>query len=96
MKDVICNVLKVSFVIIFFVLIFIIGIKKTTIGKKIEDNMRRKIYGEPISIDGYINNNFFNIDELGKRESTKEINSAIKYAEENSIQYIKLKKGIYL
>ena len=51
MKDVICIVLKVSFVIIFFVLIFIIGVKKTTIGKKFEDNMRRKIYVEPISID---------------------------------------------
>ena len=46
MKDVICNVLKVSFVIIFFVLIFIIGVKKTTIGKKFENNVHEFVWNK--------------------------------------------------
>lgn len=62
------------------------------------NNTYIKLYGEPISDDGVINNKFFNINNEGKnaKATTKGINNAIEYASENNINYLKLEKGTYL
>lgn len=55
-------------------------------------------YGAPISSSGEINNRYFDIDSNGENsyKTTKGINEAIKYANENNIEYVKFEKGTYL
>lgn len=62
-------------------------------------SVKTQIYGEPIDKEtGLINNDFFSINGEGKNpnSTTKGINEAIQYASKNNIEYIQLKKGIYL
>ena len=55
-------------------------------------------YGEPINLEtGTINNDFFGISKNSSnaRKTTEGINEAIRYANKNNIEYIKLEKGNY-
>ena len=63
--------------------------------------MHGMMIGIAIREDGLINNSYFNIRMNGTtvedaQHTTKGINEAIKYANENNINYIKLEKGVYL
>lgn len=90
-KKLLIMLLLIGIVILFF------GIFHDEIKISIND-VYIKLYGEPISEDGIINNKFFNINKYGKsaKNTTEGINKAIKYANENNITYIKLDKGTYL
>ena len=64
----------------------------------IEENIRKSMYGEPINLEtGEINNEYFSINAEGENPSqtAKGINNAVKYANKENIEYIKLKTGIY-
>ena len=65
---------------------------------KIDEYYKIQKYGEPISEDGTINNEYFAIDlnEQNAEKITEGINKAIEYANKNSIKYLKLEKGVYL
>lgn len=85
---------KKGFFIFLMVLLFLLISHNEII--KVSEKIRVELYGEPISNDGKINNNYFNIDSSGNRECAKEINTAIKYAYKNNIKDLKMEKGKYL
>ena len=67
--------------------------------KKIDYDVRKSMYGEPINIEnGMINNEFFDIrkDGTNAKQTTDGINEAIKYANDNNIVNIQLENGRYL
>lgn len=94
------KILRLIFVFV-FIFICINAIMNIKIFNKntIKETMLKAIVGNPIDLDtGLINNEYFSINSNGKNASktTKGINDAIKYANENNIEYIKLEKGTYL
>ncbi len=85
-------ILIISIIIIFFIL------KNETI-QRIDYDIKKRLYGDPIDTQsGLINNEFFFINSEGKnaQQTTKGINEAIIYANKNNIENIKLEKGTYL
>lgn len=88
----------IIFVILFFILIMCYNFFIDGRIKEFYYNILKEVVGEPISVDGTINNNFFGINKDGTSatKTTKGINNAIEYASENNIEYIKLEKGVYL
>lgn len=91
-KLLISIILIISIIIIFFIL------KNETI-QRIDYDIKKRLYGDPIDTQsGLINNEFFFINSEGKnaQQTTKGINEAIIYANKNNIENIKLEKGTYL
>lgn len=89
---------KKWFLILFiFINIFLfIVFSKNEVIVNTKSQIYRILVGDPIDINtGEINNRYFNIDDTGNRETAKNINAAIEYANKNNIEYIKLKKGTY-
>lgn len=62
------------------------------------EKLLKRIYGEPISEDGMINNAYFGIEIEGRdaKATLEGINKAIEYASKNNIENIKLEKGTYI
>lgn len=85
------------FIIILVIISIILYI--TNIEKIKEQNVWLKLrYGNPISEDGTINNNYFGIkmDGTDPQGTLQGINEAINYASKNNISNIKLEKGTYV
>lgn len=88
------KILTLIFIIILF---FIIWVSRPYL-IKIQEQIKILKYGEPISVDGLINNEYFSIssNNTNAEKTTEGINQAIKYASNHNIEYIKLEKGEYL
>lgn len=89
-------ILKIALIIL-FIIIGIILLNTEIIQTSLTNSSKEK-YGQPISSEGIINNDYFNIKSnfTDAEATTKGINDAIKYATDNGVKYIKLSKGEYL
>ena len=87
-------------ILIFILLVLFVIIYFALNNRNILENEKilKQMYGNPISSDGVINNNYFNISPKGERpkETLEGINKAIEYADKNNIRNLKLEKGFYL
>lgn len=84
-------------ILLIFTIVYCIGTNSKIVGE-IGEQIKLAMYGEPIDLNtGEINNEYFAINREGsnEKETTKGINDAIKYANKQNIEYIKLQKGIY-
>lgn len=82
-----------SFILFCLLLIILLGNYNKILNKY--EEMKKQKYGDPFDEYGRINNNFFGIDNSGEKETSKEINKAIKYAKEHNIENIQLENGKY-
>ena len=84
--------------IVIALILSLVWLLNTEIVQALGIKMRTSFYGEPISEDGMINNDFFEIKSDGTNpiETRRGLSNAIKYANQNNIEYIKLEKGTYL
>lgn len=90
---------KIKFIFGVLIVIILIIMLKPNIRKVVSNEaLLKRIYGEPISEDGMINNAYFGIEIEGRdAKSTLEgINKALEYASKNNIKTIKLEKGTYI
>lgn len=86
--------------IFILVILLIIGFSSNIINiQQIDENIRNRLYGEPIDLEsGIINNEYFNINKDGTNasETTSGINKALKYCQNKNIKNIRLQNGRYL
>lgn len=88
---------KIILLVIFLFISIIVYLKfKEPYIKEYKEYIKIQKYGNPIAEDGTINNSYFDINADGAKDTTSEINNAIKYANKNNIEYLKLEKGTYL
>lgn len=85
-------------ILILIIISFVITMENNTFFYLKKDDISKLSYANPINnSNNTINNEYFSINSNGDEpdKTTKGINEAIQYANENNIDYIKLEKGIY-
>lgn len=94
------NKKKISiFLILLFLMIIVVIILQNNFIIETASQIMVQQYENPINLEtGEINNNYFNINSIGKQEenTTEGINNALKYCSRNNIKNIKFEKGEYL